>query len=383
MNRHFFEQLELIPKPKKTLADEHGNEGRNIILSPNKNGLSKIEFLKFLRMEKRRAERTKLPLSLAIFSFNGSENGDLDSISRNFLKYLTKVTRETDIKGYLNEGEVALLLPDTDENGLKQCVEKIINGNGDVPWSISMGTYPDYIFHKLLSEEDNPDFFPLDLDKEINRPWFQFLLKKIMDIIGSLIAIIIFSPLMIILSILIKITSPGPVIFKQMRLGHRGRRFPFYKFRSMYHNIDDRIHREYVAKLIQGDLEKINQGKKGDKFFKLKDDPRVTPLGKFIRQTSLDELPQFFNVLKGEMSLVGPRPPLPYEVEKYKSWHLRRILEMKPGITGFWQVSGRSRTTFDEMVRLDLRYVQNWSLWLDIKILFQTFREIIFPKGAA
>ncbi len=168
-----------------------------------------------------------------------------------------------------------------------------------------------------------------------------------------------------------------------MRLGLKGRRFPFYKFRSMYTNIDDRIHREYVANLIQGNLEKINKGKRGDSFFKMKDDPRVTPLGKFIRQTSLDELPQLFNVLKGHMSLVGPRPPLPYEVERYKPWHLRRILEMKPGITGLWQVSGRSKTTFDEMVRLDLRYVQNWSIWLDLKILIKTVWEVIHPKGAA
>ncbi len=114
----------------------------------------------------------------------------------------------------------------------------------------------------------------------------------------------------------------------------------------------------------------------------MKSDPRVTRVGKIIRKTSIDELPQFFNVLKGEMSLVGPRPPLPYEVEKYEPWHLRRILEVKPGITGLWQVDGRSKTSFDDMVRLDLRYVQNWSLWLDIKILLKTIRAVIRPKGA-
>jgi lipopolysaccharide/colanic/teichoic acid biosynthesis glycosyltransferase len=114
----------------------------------------------------------------------------------------------------------------------------------------------------------------------------------------------------------------------------------------------------------------------------MKSDPRITLIGKMIRKTNIDELPQFFNVLKGEMSLVGPRPPIPYEVEKYESWHLRRILEVKPGITGLWQVNGRSTTSFDEMVRLDLRYVQNWSLWLDIKILLKTAGAVIRPKGA-
>jgi lipopolysaccharide/colanic/teichoic acid biosynthesis glycosyltransferase len=114
----------------------------------------------------------------------------------------------------------------------------------------------------------------------------------------------------------------------------------------------------------------------------MKSDPRVTRVGRIIRKTSIDELPQFFNVLKGEMSLVGPRPPLPYEVEKYQPWHLRRILETKPGITGLWQVRGRSTTSFDEMVRLDLRYVQNWSLWLDLKILLKTAKAVICPKGA-
>lgn len=383
MSIDYFEQLELIPSSKKNLDDKLGRRGEGLFLLPDKNVLSKIEFLKSLRMEKRRAERTKLPLSMAIFSFREIDNGDLESISKEFLKYLTKVTRETDIKGCLNYGEIALLLPDTDENGLKQCVEKIINGNGKPPKTIIMGTYPDYIFQKLLSEEDDLDFFPLDLDKEIPTPLFQFLLKRMIDVLGALLGILVFSPVMLVLTILVKITSPGPIIFKQMRLGYKGRKFPFYKFRSMYHNINDQIHREYVARLIQGDLEKVNRGKNGDAFFKLKDDPRITPLGKFIRKTSLDELPQLFNVLKGDMSLVGPRPPLPYEVEKYKSWHLRRILEMKPGITGLWQVSGRSKTTFDEMVRLDLRYVQNWSIWLDIKILFKTIREVFFPKGAA
>jgi lipopolysaccharide/colanic/teichoic acid biosynthesis glycosyltransferase len=150
----------------------------------------------------------------------------------------------------------------------------------------------------------------------------------------------------------------------------------------MHWNIDDRIHREYVTNLIKGEHEKINQGDEEAPLYKMKSDPRITRIGKIIRKTSIDELPQFFNVLKGEMSLVGPRPPIPYEVEKYEPWHLRRILDVKPGITGLWQVDGRSTTSFDDMVRMDLRYVQTWSLWLDFKILLKTVKAVIRPNGA-
>jgi lipopolysaccharide/colanic/teichoic acid biosynthesis glycosyltransferase len=150
----------------------------------------------------------------------------------------------------------------------------------------------------------------------------------------------------------------------------------------MYWNVDDQVHREYVNNLIKGNLEKINQGDGKEPLYKMKSDARITKIGKIIRKLSIDELPQFFNVLKGEMSLVGPRPPIPYEVEKYEPWHLRRILEVKPGITGLWQVGGRSTTSFDDMVRLDLRYVQTWSFWLDLKILLKTVRAVIRPKGA-
>jgi len=162
----------------------------------------------------------------------------------------------------------------------------------------------------------------------------------------------------------------------------KGTYFSFYKFRSMRSDVDERVHREYVEKLIKGELDKINQGDREKPFYKIKNDERVTRIGKMIRKTSIDELPQFFNVLKGEMSLVGPRPPIPYEVEKYKPWHLRRILEVKPGITGLWQVEGRSKTSFDDMVRLDLNYALNWSVWLDLWILLKTVKAVIRRHGA-
>ena len=204
--------------------------------------------------------------------------------------------------------------------------------------------------------------------------------KRILDITGSVAALILLSPLFLLISLGIKLSSRGPVLFNQERIGHRGTRFNFLKFRSMKCVNDPSIHQEYVRQFIAGRIESSRA--KENAVYKILEDPRVTPFGKFLRKTSLDELPQFINVLKGEMSLVGPRPAIPYEVEAYRPWHLRRVFDAKPGITGLWQVNGRSRTTFDEMVRLDLRYARNWSLWLDIKILLQTPEAILSGKGA-
>jgi lipopolysaccharide/colanic/teichoic acid biosynthesis glycosyltransferase len=150
----------------------------------------------------------------------------------------------------------------------------------------------------------------------------------------------------------------------------------------MHINMSDQIHRNYIDDYIKGNHEKINQGNADQPLYKNKSDPRITKFGQFIRKTSIDELPQFFNVLKGDMSLVGPRPPLPYEAEKYKAWHLSRILEMKPGITGLWQVEGRSKTEWDDSVRLDIRYIQNWSFIYDLTILFRTVKIVLKGSGA-
>ncbi len=346
------------------------------------NLLRKSEFLNRLRVEKRRVDRSKAPLSLVLFYFqtNGEKSG---AAVRDFVTSLAKNTRESDIRGWVDRDVVGLILPDTDENGAKRCVEKVVNGNGNLNCSAITGTYPDHLFVKLLmQEEGSPDLFPLDLDASTEPHGFQIVLKRGLDIVGSLVGLILFSPIMLATAVAIKMTSPGPIIFKQSRIGRKGQRFQFYKFRSMYWNTDDQIHREYVSNLIKGELDKVNQGDEEAQLFKMKSDPRVTRFGKIIRKTSIDEVPQFFNVLKGEMSLVGPRPPVPYEVEKYEAWHLRRILEVKPGVTGLWQVGGRSKTSFDEMVRLDLRYIQNWSLWLDLKILLKTERELIPSRGA-
>jgi len=206
-------------------------------------------------------------------------------------------------------------------------------------------------------------------------------IKRSIDIAGSLFALALLSPFLIVVAVAIKLTSRGPILFKQQRLGQYGTRFTFLKFRSMFYQNDPKIHQNYVKEFISGKHDSPPAGSpKG--VFKIQDDPRVTPVGRFLRRTSLDELPQFLNVLTGEMSLVGPRPPIPYEIETYELWHLRRFLEVKPGLTGLWQVEGRSRTRFDDMVRLDLKYARTWSPWLDIKILLRTPTAVFRGDGA-
>jgi len=202
--------------------------------------------------------------------------------------------------------------------------------------------------------------------------------KRMVDILGSLFAILMFLPLFVAVAAAVKLSSKGPMLFRQKRIGHRGETFTFLKFRSMFANNDPKHHEEYVKKLIAG----ADGTRQADGSFKLVNDPRVTPVGRFIRRTSLDELPQFFNVLLGDMSLVGPRPPVPYEFKAYSTWHRRRLFEVKPGITGLWQVYGRSRTTFDEMVRLDLHYAKNWTVGVDVKILMQTPKAVLSGSGA-
>jgi lipopolysaccharide/colanic/teichoic acid biosynthesis glycosyltransferase len=203
-----------------------------------------------------------------------------------------------------------------------------------------------------------------------------------MDIAGSFVALVILVLPFGVLAFLIKLTSKGPVLFRQERIGQYGVPFKFLKFRSMTVSNDTAIHKEYVQKFIAGKVGPDDPGGKAGTNFKITNDPRVTWIGKIIRRASIDELPQFWNVLMGDMSLVGPRPPIRYEMEAYDTWHRRRLVEIKPGITGLWQVQGRSRTTFDDMVRLDLRYSKTWTPLMDAKILLQTPRAVISGDGA-
>ena len=223
---------------------------------------------------------------------------------------------------------------------------------------------------------------PRSSDKKV-----QQLVKRGLDIVGSAVALALSLPLLIAIAIVIKCTSKGPILFRQMRVGQYGQKFMFLKFRSMHTKNDSAIHQEFVKQLITRKADpKTTQDKSAGAaqagVYKLTADPRITPIGRLLRRTSLDELPQFLNVLLGEMSLVGPRPPIPYEVACYDIWHRRRLLAVKPGITGLWQVCGRSRTTFDEMVRLDLKYARTWSVWMDIQILLRTPRAMMSGEGA-
>lgn len=193
--------------------------------------------------------------------------------------------------------------------------------------------------------------------------------KRILDVLGSLLLTLLLSPVLLGIAIAVKLSSPGGIIYKQRRVGKGGREFDFYKFRSMYKDADKRL----------GEL--LGQNEKEGPIFKIKDDPRITPVGKFLRKYSLDELPQLFNVLKGDMSLVGPRPPIPREVEQYEASSFQR-LSVPPGITCLWQICGRSDTSFEEWMALDALYVEQMSFWLDLKILMKTPTAVLRGDGA-
>jgi len=204
--------------------------------------------------------------------------------------------------------------------------------------------------------------------------------KRVVDVVIASVALVLISPLMLLIALCVKRSSSGPVMFVQERLGRDGQPFKFYKFRSMAHNSDDTIHRQFAAMFISGDKDGCAESNAGEEVFKLKKDPRVTKVGCFLRKTSLDELPQLFNIIKGEMSLIGPRPPIAYEIENYQPWHMER-LKAVPGLTGLWQVSGRSSVSFEEMVRLDIRYINEWSPMLDLKILLKTIPVVLNGTG--
>ena len=220
-----------------------------------------------------------------------------------------------------------------------------------------------------------------------------YIAKRIIDLSVGLLALFILSPLIALVAILIKLDSPGPIFFIQERVGILRRfsnhvvywqlhTFRCYKFRTMVCNADPSLHKSYIKALIDNDCKSMTTLQGSDtQIRKLTHDPRVTQLGRILRKSSIDEIPQFINVIKGEMSLVGPRPAIPYEVEMYKPWHFRR-LETKPGITGLWQVTARSTCDFDQIVKLDIQYIENQSLWTDIKIILKTPIAVLFCRGA-
>lgn len=257
------------------------------------------------------------------------------------------------------------------------------------------------IFNRALATPVSLPARPMSRQQPTQRPTRylrQYLIaKRWMDIIVASALLIFFSPLMLAIAVLIKLDSPGPVIFSQERVGAKvrgkgGKRsweasaFTVYKFRTMYHNADSERHRAFVQALIRKDDQTMSalQGGKteGPNKYKMVNDPRITRVGKWLRKTSLDELPQLWNVLKGDMSLVGPRPPIAYEVDMYTPAHMQR-LAAKPGLTGLWQVTSRSSVDFDTMVDLDVSYIENQSFWLDLEILAKTPVAVLRGKGAA
>jgi len=213
-------------------------------------------------------------------------------------------------------------------------------------------------------------------------PHLGLFVKRAFDLLVSGTLLLLLFPLFLFIALLIKIFSPGPILFRQVRAGQYGREFTMLKFRTMKLETDDSIHREYATKLITGEkLDFSDEVRRKEEVFKMTKDPRVTPVGHILRRTSLDELPQLLNVFAGDMSIVGPRPPIFYELNHYKEWHRKR-LRAKPGLTGLWQVSGRSSVPFDEMVLLDLYYIDHWSLKTDLEILFRTIPVVLSGEGA-
>ncbi|MGD1102241.1 MAG: sugar transferase [Terriglobia bacterium] len=309
------------------------------------------------------------------------------------LSSLSNSARETDVTGWFRENSVvgviftevgspdASTFPGAILERVVAALRQNLNSEEVDSIDITLHVFPDKWDEKKPGPPARLDLYP-DLREQKGFRRVGLVLKRMFDVGGSLITLILLSPLLALIAALIKLTSKGPVFFRQTRVGQYGKNFTFLKFRTMYARNNSSIHEDYIRRFISGKAY-LNEGEPGQSpVYKLVGDPRVTRVGRFLRRSSLDELPQLLNVLTGEMSLVGPRPPIPYECDVYELWHRRRVLEAKPGITGLWQVNGRSKTTFDDMVRLDLRYARSWSLWLDIKILLKTPQAVLFGEGA-
>jgi lipopolysaccharide/colanic/teichoic acid biosynthesis glycosyltransferase/GGDEF domain-containing protein len=352
------------------------------------NGLySEPNFREKLIQERRRADRSRKPLLLMVLEPErlNDVNG-IEKFLQNVAEEIRTSVRGTDACGLLdNKTLIGVILTEVEQdkteiaqkvisNKIKERLANILSNDVLNSIKISFHIYPD-----LSGDEESFDmtFYP-ELNTARCRWKIGGILNRVIDIIGSVVALLCFSPFFLLIPVCIKTTSNGPVFFYQERVGRNGKKFKLLKFRSMYIDNDDVIHREYIRQLIKGGVLVDNTSG----IYKIQGDPRVTRLGRYLRRYSIDELPQLINVLKGDMSLVGPRPPIRYEVENYGGWQRNRLMGKKPGITGLWQVVGRSSTTFDDMVRLDLRYLNGWTIVLDLKILIRTPLAVLKCKGA-
>ena len=356
--------------------------------------LDETTFRRMIAIERKRTERSKAPFVLMLLEAVSESGPKRSSATLNHIAAaLLASSRDTDLVGWYKDG----LIVGTMFTGLivnnKQAVldtflakasatlqEELSAGEFNQV-RISFHLFPDDWDHDKPGRPTNAALYPdLASDDKGRRPLI--IVKRTVDVIGSATMLILFAPIFLAIAVAIKVTSRGPVFYRQQRVGRYGQTFTFLKFRSMFVNNDSNVHKEFVTRLIVSKSAEANANENGSSVYKLTNDKRITRVGGLLRRTSLDELPQFFNVLRGEMSLVGPRPPIPYELAAYQTWHRQRLLAVKPGITGLWQVMGRSSVRFDEMVRLDLRYASTWTPWLDLKILLRTPGAVIRGSGA-
>jgi lipopolysaccharide/colanic/teichoic acid biosynthesis glycosyltransferase/GGDEF domain-containing protein len=343
-------------------------------------------FLEKLVQERKRAERSNKPLVVMVIDAENLRDVEASAaITDSLGEEVNHCVRGTDICGLLRQDAmIGVILTEVEADKLdaaqfivaqktREKLAALLSNDLANRIIISFRIFPVVGGNGVFDMTFYPDLLTSNLRAKGGE-----IAKRSLDIVGSITGLIVFSPFFAVLPVLIKLCSKGPVFFMQDRIGRNGRKFKLIKFRSMYLDNDDVIHREYVTKLIKGQVD----GAASKGVFKIQGDPRVTPVGRYLRKYSLDELPQFINVLKGDMSLVGPRPPIRYEVENYCGWQRNRLMGKKPGITGLWQVTGRSSTCFDDMVRLDLRYLRGWSIVLDLKILLRTPLAVFKTKGA-
>ncbi len=364
------------------------------LLSSREHILQEESFHSMLTLERRRAERSRKPFVLMLLDASACvEEKSADRFMSRVMSVLLKSTRETDLVGWYENGVIlGIIFTEVSlecENPITQILHaKIVKALRDElshevesNLVITLHLFPENSGRDGAEPVADTKFYP-DLSRGRSKKRLPLGVKRVIDVLGSAALLLILSPLLAIIAMAIKLTSKGPMIFQQERLGQFGSRFKCLKFRTMYTNNDPKVHQEFIQQFIAGQSGGENADPGKPVVYKITNDSRVTPFGRFLRKTSLDELPQFWNVLRGEMSLVGPRPSLAYEFEVYDIWHRRRVLEVKPGVTGLWQVSGRSRTCFDDMVRLDLRYTKSWSIWLDLRILLATPRAVFKGDGA-
>jgi len=343
--------------------------------------ISEELFKVVLKSERKRADRRNQPFILLVVTVDGRPSPGSSFIWKPVIETLGALIRETDIMGWLGwRAAIGIILTEVRtldaaarrEFEARVSRELVTKLDAETAGKFSVRLH----VHSEHKESGEDALWPGDPPRTTYDA-----IKRGFDVIVSLALLLVLSPLFFLIGVLVKWGSGGgPVLFGQVRIGQKTKPFTMLKFRTMKVDADPQLHFEFVTSFIKSGGQSPQAAP--NVVFKLTNDPRVTPVGRVLRKTSLDELPQLLNVLRGDMSLVGPRPPLPYEFKEYKPWHCRRVLEAKPGITGLWQVKGRSRTTFDEMVRLDLRYARTYSLGTDIKILLATPRAVISGKGA-